>query len=62
MALVLIRTLIQQRRCILLNIQDSDIRDQAHRAMLDYLRQMHSGEVESISRKGLQRDHPVKLS
>lgn len=44
--LALIWTLIQQRKAILLNIQDPEIRDLAHKAMLAYLHQIdHSSHV-----------------
>jgi len=36
----LIWTLVQQRRAMLLNIQDPEVREQAHSAMLSYLRQV----------------------
>lgn len=54
----LIWTLIHQRKAILLNIREPEVREQAHRAMLAYLRQVHNGETAFVSRNDLQRDYP----
>lgn len=39
-AMGLIWTLVQQRKAMLLNIQEPEVRDRAHRAMLDYLHEV----------------------
>ena len=54
----LIWTLIQQRKAMLLNIEEPEVREQVHRAMLAYLRQVETGDDASISNSGLQRDYP----
>ena len=54
----LIWTLIQQRKAILLNIREPEVRDQAHRAMLAYLREVNPVETASVSDNELQSDYP----
>ncbi len=47
----LIWTLIQQRKSILLNIQEPDVRELAHRAMLNYLRKV---DPDLVSVRGIE--------
>lgn len=54
----LIWTLVQQRKAVLLNIQEPEVREQAHQAMLAYMRQVQNGETAFISRSDLKRDCP----
>ncbi len=53
----LIWTLIQQRKSILLNIQEPEVRELVHQTMIDYLRQVDPGFPAPIGSPGVHKQH-----
>ena len=56
-AMGLIWTLIQQRKAMLLNIQEPEVRDLVHRAMLEYLSQVHTDFASYAGSLDLHKNH-----
>lgn len=54
--LAMIWTLVQQRKSMLLNIRDPEVRDLAHKAMLEYLNQVNHSVPTSATQNGIQKD------
>lgn len=53
----LIWTLVQQRKAMLLNIQEPEVRNRAHKAMLTYLREVDPESFAPVSVKGPSAEH-----
>jgi hypothetical protein len=56
----LIWTLVKQRKSMLLNIEEPEARDQAHKAMLEYLNQVNPEMFTSVGINGSEGKHQDK--